>query len=88
MSNTDEAVRWFRQAAHDLATERATTVAGRYDWACRFHERGVFIRDLTDLPVEALFYTPGELDEMVLTGNTLIQAVLAEGRDLFGTKMA
>jgi len=48
----------------------------------RFHERGIFIRDLTDLPVEALFYTPGEFDEMVRMGNTLIQAVLAEGRDL------
>jgi uncharacterized protein len=48
----------------------------------RFHERGTFIRDLTDLPVETLWYTPAEFDEMVRTGNTLIQTVLAEGRDL------
>jgi predicted nucleotidyltransferase len=47
----------------------------------RFHERGTFIRDLTDQPVETLCYTPHEFDEMVRTGNTLIQTVLAEGRD-------
>lgn len=48
----------------------------------RFHERGMFIRDLTDLPVEALCYTSPEFDEMVRRGNILIQTVLAEGRDL------
>jgi|WetSurMetagenome_2_1015567.scaffolds.fasta_scaffold172233_3 uncharacterized protein len=47
-----------------------------------FHERGTLIRDLTDLPVETLCYTPAEFDEMVRTGNTLIQTVLAEGRDV------
>jgi predicted nucleotidyltransferase len=48
----------------------------------RFHERGTFIRDLTDLPVEALCYTPGEFDEMVRRENILIRTVLEEGRDL------
>ncbi len=42
----------------------------------------MFIRDLTDLPVEALCYTSQEFDEMVRRGNILIQTVLAEGRDL------
>jgi HEPN domain-containing protein len=40
MSNTDEAVRWFRQAEHDIATARATTVAGSYDWACFQAQQG------------------------------------------------
>lgn len=48
----------------------------------RFHERGLFIRDLTDLPVETLCYSPGEFDEMIRSNNTLIRAVLEEGRDL------
>jgi hypothetical protein len=48
----------------------------------RFHERGTFIRDLTDLPVETLCYTPHEFGEMVRQDNILIQTVLAEGRDV------
>jgi HEPN domain-containing protein len=53
MSNTDEAVRWFRQAEHDIATARATTVAGSYDWACFQAQQGA------EKALKALLYGKG-----------------------------
>ena len=48
----------------------------------RFHHRPSLIRELTCLPVEALCYTPDELDEIVRKGNVFIREILKEGVDL------
>jgi len=52
------------------------------DFPLQFHERPSLIRDLTDLPVEPLCYTPAEFAELIAEGNPFITEVLSEGREL------
>jgi uncharacterized protein len=49
------------------------------DFRERFHERPGSVRELTDLPVEALCYTPDEFAAMVESGNPFVQGALEEG---------
>jgi predicted nucleotidyltransferase len=52
------------------------------DFPQRFHHRPSLIRDLTDLPVEALCYTADEFEAMVREKNSFILDILGEGKDL------
>lgn len=48
------------------------------DFPLRFHERPSLVRDLTDLPVEPLCYTPEEFAALVEAENPFIAEVLEE----------
>lgn len=52
------------------------------DFPFRFHERPSLIRDLTDLPVEPLCYTPSEFAAAIAADNPLISEVLSEAQEL------
>ncbi len=52
------------------------------DFPFRFHERSSLVRDLTDLPVEALCYTPAEFAALIAEDNPFISEVLSEAQDL------
>lgn len=52
------------------------------DFPLRFHERPSLVREMSDLPLEPLCYTPAEFTALINTGNPFIIDVLSEGRDL------
>ena len=52
------------------------------DFPHRFHERPSLVREMSDLPLEPLCYTPAEFAALINAGNPFITDVLSEGRDL------
>ena len=52
------------------------------DFPLRFHERPSLVRDLSDLPLEPLCYTPSEFSALVKAGNPFIIEAIQEGREL------
>jgi predicted nucleotidyltransferase len=52
------------------------------DFPLRFHERPSLVRDLTDLPIEPLCYTPAEFEELFAADNPFIMEILSEAVDL------
>jgi predicted nucleotidyltransferase len=52
------------------------------DFPLRFHERPSLVREMSDLPLEPLCYTPAEFAALINTGNPFIAEVLSEGREL------
>ena len=52
------------------------------DFPLRFHERPSLVREMSDLPLEPLCYTPAEFAALITAGNPFIAEVLSEGLDL------
>ncbi len=52
------------------------------DFPLRFHERSSLVREMSDLPLEPLCYTPAEFTALINAGNLFITEALSEGREL------